>query len=69
MISVRKLKKSFHEVEVLKGIDVEIDKGEVVCVIGPSGSGKPPFYGALIFLKNRRVDKFYLKVMTLQILK
>ena len=52
MISVRKLKKSFHEVEVLKGIDVEIDKGEVVCVIGPSGSGKSTFLRCLNLLEK-----------------
>ncbi len=39
-ISVRGLVKSFGDVQVLKGIDLDINKGEVVCVIGPSGSGK-----------------------------
>lgn len=34
------LHKAFGELEVLKGIDFEINAGEVVCVIGPSGSGK-----------------------------
>ena len=39
-IDVRKLHKSFGELEVLKGIDFQVASGEVVCVIGPSGSGK-----------------------------
>ena len=39
-ISVRGLHKSFGQLEVLSGIDGRIRKGEVVCVIGPSGSGK-----------------------------
>lgn len=39
-IQVKNLHKSFGKLEVLKGIDLEINKGEVVCVIGPSGSGK-----------------------------
>ncbi len=39
-ISVRGLVMRFGEVEVLKNIDLEINKGEVVCIIGPSGSGK-----------------------------
>jgi polar amino acid transport system ATP-binding protein len=39
-IEVRKLHKSFGDLEVLKGIDFHVDHGEVVCVIGPSGSGK-----------------------------
>ncbi len=39
-IDVRQLHKSFGALEVLKGIDFNVDPGEVVCVIGPSGSGK-----------------------------
>lgn len=38
MISVHNLKKSFGNVQVLKGINIEIRKGECVCIIGPSGS-------------------------------
>ena len=40
MIEVKGLKKSFGDLEVLKGIDQNIEKGEVLCIIGPSGSGK-----------------------------
>jgi polar amino acid transport system ATP-binding protein len=40
VIEVRDLHKSFGDLEVLRGIDLEIQAGEVVCVIGPSGSGK-----------------------------
>ncbi len=40
MIEVKGLKKSFGDLEVLKGIDQNIDKGEVLCIVGPSGSGK-----------------------------
>ena len=36
-IVVQGLKKSFGKLEVLKGINAEINKGEVICVIGPSG--------------------------------
>jgi general L-amino acid transport system ATP-binding protein len=39
-VSIRNLRKSYGTFEALKGIDLEIEKGEVVCVIGPSGSGK-----------------------------
>ncbi len=39
-IVVRDLHKSFGDLEVLRGIDLEVQHGEVVCVIGPSGSGK-----------------------------
>lgn len=40
MIKLVNLKKSFGNLEVLKGIDLEIKKGEIVVIIGPSGSGK-----------------------------
>ncbi|NNC40941.1 MAG: amino acid ABC transporter ATP-binding protein [Acidimicrobiia bacterium] len=39
-IQVLSLHKYFGELEVLKGVDFEVDNGEVVCVVGPSGSGK-----------------------------
>ncbi len=39
-IEIRGLHKSFGDNHVLRGIDLEIQRGEVVCVIGPSGSGK-----------------------------
>ncbi len=38
MISVKGLTKNFGDLAVLKGIDVDIEKGDVICVIGPSGS-------------------------------
>ena len=52
MISVKNLKKSFNGVEVLKGIDTEIEKGDVVCIIGPSGSGKSTLMYCLSTLKQ-----------------
>lgn len=52
MIEVKNLKKSFGDNQVLRGIDVEIHKGEVVVVIGPSGSGKSTFLRCLNLLET-----------------
>ena len=40
MINVENITKSFGSLQVLKGIDLHIDKGEVVSIVGPSGAGK-----------------------------
>lgn len=40
MIELKNIRKSFGALEVLKGIDLMIDKGEVVSIVGPSGAGK-----------------------------
>ncbi|WP_420490977.1 amino acid ABC transporter ATP-binding protein, partial [Neobacillus drentensis] len=47
MITVKNLRKSFGNVEVLKDINAEVKEKEVVCVIGPSGSGKSTFLRCL----------------------
>ncbi len=46
-VIVKDLHKSFGKLDVLKGIDLEIDEGEVVCLLGPSGSGKSTFLRCL----------------------
>ena len=51
MIRVKGLKKDFNNIQVLKGIDVDINKGDVVCVIGASGSGKSTFLRCLNLLE------------------
>ena len=51
LIKVKDLKKSFGDIEVLKGITTDIKKGEVVVVIGPSGSGKSTFLRTLNLLE------------------
>ena len=47
MIDVINLKKSFGSHDVLNGIDITINKGDIVVVIGPSGSGKSTFLRCL----------------------
>ena len=43
MIDIKNITKSFGSLQVLKGIDLHIDKGEVVSIVGPSGAGKTTF--------------------------
>ncbi len=52
MIEVKNLHKKFGKLNVLQGIDVTIEKGEVVVVIGPSGSGKSTFLRCLNLLEQ-----------------
>lgn len=52
LIKVEGLKKSFGSNEVLKGIDAEIHKGDVMVVIGASGSGKSTFLRCLNLLEE-----------------
>ncbi|MFM1654800.1 amino acid ABC transporter ATP-binding protein [Brevibacillus sp. B_LB10_24] len=51
MITVKNLHKSFGNLEVLKGISTHIERQEVVCVIGSSGSGKSTFLRCLNLLE------------------
>ncbi len=51
LFEIKDLRKSFGELEVLKGINTTIRKGEVVVVIGPSGSGKSTFIRCLNLLE------------------
>ncbi|MBM7702722.1 amino acid ABC transporter ATP-binding protein [Metabacillus iocasae] len=52
MIKINNLHKSFDQLQVLKGMDLEIEKGKVVVVIGPSGSGKTTFLRCLNVLET-----------------
>ncbi|GIN62435.1 arginine ABC transporter ATP-binding protein [Robertmurraya siralis] len=51
MISINGLTKNFGELEVLKGINLQVEKGRVVVVIGPSGSGKTTLLRCLNILE------------------
>lgn len=51
-IEAKNIKKSFGELEVLKGVSLNVSKGEVVAILGPSGSGKSTFLRCLIDLET-----------------
>lgn len=52
MIKLKQIKKNFGDLNVLKGIDLEVSKGEVVAIIGPSGSGKSTLLRCINFLEQ-----------------
>lgn len=52
MLEVKHIKKSFGNLEVLKDINLKVEKGDVVAILGPSGSGKSTFLRSLIDLEK-----------------
>ena len=52
MITVKNLHKSFGKIEVLKGIDYHVEKGEKIVIVGPSGSGKSTFLRCMNLLEQ-----------------
>ena len=52
ILSIRGLEKSFGALKVLKGIDLDVQRGEVVCIIGASGSGKSTLLRCLNLLEE-----------------
>lgn len=52
MIQIKNLHKKFEQLEVLRGIDLEISKGEVVVIIGPSGTGKSTLLRCMNYLEE-----------------
>ena len=59
MLSVRGLTKSFEGVDVLRGVDADVNRGDVICVIGPSGSGKSTFLRCLNLLEKPSGGQIY----------
>ena len=61
IIRTEGLKKNFGDLEVLKGIDVSIRRGEVVSIIGPSGGGKSTFLRCQNLLEQPTAGKVFFK--------
>jgi polar amino acid transport system ATP-binding protein len=61
IIKIENLHKSFGQLEVLKGIDLDIARGEVVVVIGPSGSGKSTLLRCINFLEKPTAGRVLFK--------
>ncbi|SRR6056297_140154 len=68
MIKARQINKSYGDLQVLKGIDFKIDKGEIISIVGPSGAGKTTLLqilGTLSRPDNGSIefDKYHLNKM------
>jgi polar amino acid transport system ATP-binding protein len=53
------VRKSYGQVEVLKGIDIQVKPGEVACLVGPSGSGKSTFLRCINHLEKINSGRLY----------
>jgi ABC-type polar amino acid transport system ATPase subunit len=61
ILKTENLHKSFGSLEVLKDINLEVKKGEVICIIGPSGAGKSTYLRSLNQLEKITSGKIYIK--------
>lgn len=52
MLSVSNVHKAFHGNEILRGVDLDVEKGDVIVILGPSGSGKTTFLRCINFLET-----------------
>ena len=59
MVKAENVHKRFGRLEVLKGIDLEVQRGEVMCMLGPSGSGKSTFLRCINHLEKINAGRLY----------
>ena len=60
MLRACNVHKSYGENEILKGINLEVNKGEVMCLLGPSGSGKSTFLRCINHLEKINAGRIYI---------
>ena len=61
MIKIEKLCKNYDKLELLKGIDAQVNKGDIIAIIGPSGSGKSTFLRCINKLEEPTSGHIYIK--------
>ena len=58
LLEIKNIYKSFGENDVLKGVNIKVNKGDVVSVLGPSGSGKTTLLRCINFLEKADKGEF-----------
>lgn len=61
ILETEHVRKKFGDLEVLKDINLQVEKGEVICIIGPSGAGKSTFLRSLNQLEKITSGKIFIK--------
>jgi len=61
VVRIQDLRKRFGTLEVLRGIDLDVERGEVLCIIGPSGSGKSTLLRCVAYLEENFEGRVYLE--------
>jgi L-cystine transport system ATP-binding protein len=61
MLEARGIRKSFGNNEILKGVDISVNKSDVIVIIGPSGSGKTTLLRCIIFLEKANEGELIFK--------
>ncbi|HET9676973.1 MAG TPA: amino acid ABC transporter ATP-binding protein [Solirubrobacterales bacterium] len=61
MLRLQGVRKSFGKLEVLKGVDLDVQRGEVVCILGPSGSGKSTLLRCVNLLEPPEEGEIFLE--------
>lgn len=69
MLKITNVHKKYHDNEVLKGVDITVDKGDVVVILGPSGSGKTTLLRCINFLDHAdqgemEFDEYHLQLQS-----
>ena len=69
MLELKNIHKAFQNNEVLKGVDLKVEKGDVVVILGPSGSGKTTLLRSITFLERADQGKIILGDLKLDVQK
>lgn len=69
MLELKNIKKSFQKNEVLKGVNLKVNKGDVVAILGPSGSGKTTLLRSISFLERADEGQIILDDLDLDVKK